>query len=759
VVSDEDAFNCLDLSDDDQKRLKMSLERLIFAATKEVVVLKDSETLVEWLSDFRVGTDTAKMASKEARPQDLGLLREKLIRLERPEKGAQNVVKKEEATRTTRSMTTATPTATTQTVRLEKPDYLGIQIFIDALTDIEAISKLTLVSEDEPNFTPIGFELLDYRVTNTVPVSQRRGAHYKRKTTRVSNRLRKALEHANKDNSRGYSAPSQLPPEDNAKDNRKRPPLPLPVNRTTPPRRKKQKVRRRCCVPWCDEWLPDRPNMIPRITKPAEDASDKRIITYNVRRFVRNEFRDRLGYKRVPEPGKEKEILRYCDKHKMVSVTGKGVNVILPNHRSQYVRIPPFLAPLPTGGKGFGTPAKRDSKGVSWTRQMIRHVTDTKTNNEFGLAMQQKHEMEDLESGMQALSDISPCLLKEVGLDVHYTGAVGAMNVPLWDIQKEKKEKLRLQETRTIVKLDDLIPSEVKRRTGFRDLPSLLCYAMVVCNGDVELLLQTSSKLTWLEEWLFYFEMKYGRTFNRWVDLETAYKCSTKPLRKVWVKRVSLELTTRDRWPMYASHDEDKKFRDKKWDEKFDTENNQKRIVMHDATAIPWMTPANANQQRALFSDYYGTCCAKAGVSNQLCGWIRGMPLMTGRITDSQMVKDSNILAEQRKFSEAEQNHSDIPFTNVFDKGFRNVLDALKEGQKCVQPTYSKGDSQFTGEETLYSALIAMIRSGNERAVKRCKMSWFVKRGCAFQLWDTSLVCDHWEAWTFQVNFMYDKFL
>jgi hypothetical protein len=132
---------------------------------------------------------------------------------------------------------------------------------------------------------------------------------------------------------------------------------------------------------------------------------------------------------------------------------------------------------------------------------------------------------------------------------------------------------------------------------------------------------------------------------------------------------------------------------------------------------------------------------------------------MTGRITDSQMVKDSNILVDQRKFSEAEKKHSDIPFTNVFDKGFRNVLDALKEGQKCVQPTYSKGDSQFTGEETLYSALIVMIRSGNERAVQRCKMSWFVKRGCAFQLWDTSLVCDHWEAWTFQVNFMYDKFL
>jgi hypothetical protein len=134
--------------------------------------------------------------------------------------------------------------------------------------------------------------------------------------------------------------------------------------------------------------------------------------------------------------------------------------------------------------------------------------------------MQQKHEMEDLESGIQSLSDISPYLVKEVGLDVHYGGALGA-NETLRDTpQKEIQDKVRLQETQTCgLKLDDLIPSEVKRRTGFRDLPSILSYAMVVCNGDVELLLQTSSKLTWLEEWLFYFEMKYGRTFSRWLEL------------------------------------------------------------------------------------------------------------------------------------------------------------------------------------------------------------------------------------------------
>jgi len=42
---------------------------------------------------------------------------------------------------------------------------------------------------------------------------------------------------------------------------------------------------------------------------------------------------------------------------------------------------------------------------------------------------------------------------------------------------------------------------------------------------------------------------------------------------------------------MYASYEEDAKFRDEKWNEKFDPEHNRKRIVMHDATAIPWMTP------------------------------------------------------------------------------------------------------------------------------------------------------------------------
>ena len=96
---------------------------------------------------------------------------------------------------------------------------------------------------------------------------------------------------------------------------------------------------------------------------------------------------------------------------------------------------------------------------------------------------------------------------------------------------------------------------------------------------------------------------------------------------------------------------------------------------------------------------------------------------------------------------------------NLEDKGFRNAIDAAQAGQTVLQPIFSKGDKQFNRNEVLHTAAVAVIRSGNERAVGRCKMSWFVKRGCSEAIWDVPMLCDVWEAWTFQVNFMYDKYL
>ena len=102
---------------------------------------------------------------------------------------------------------------------------------------------------------------------------------------------------------------------------------------------------------------------------------------------------------------------------------------------------------------------------------------------------------------------------------------------------------------------------------------------------------------------------------------------------------------------MYATHEEDIAFRNPYWDKTFDPRDDP-RIIMHDATNLPYQNPSNASQGRSMLSDYYGMACAKGGVSNQLCGWIRGIPLFTGRITDSQMIKDSKILEQQKTFSE-----------------------------------------------------------------------------------------------------------
>ena len=48
----------------------------------------------------------------------------------------------------------------------------------------------------------------------------------------------------------------------------------------------------------------------------------------------------------------------------------------------------------------------------------------------------------------------------------------------------------------------------------------------------------------------------------------------------------------------------------------------------------------------------------------------------------------------------------------------------------------------------LQSAAVAVVRSGNERAVNRCKMSRFIRHGNVDGLYDIDFCCDIWEAFT-----------
>ena len=84
---------------------------------------------------------------------------------------------------------------------------------------------------------------------------------------------------------------------------------------------------------------------------------------------------------------------------------------------------------------------------------------------------------------------------------------------------------------------------------------------------------------------------------------------------------------------------------------------------------------------------------------------------------------------ELQKLFAAMDPTSKLAFLNVFDKGFRNWLEAQLNGQKVLQPNYAKGNKSFSRSEVLHTAAVAVVRSGNERAVGRCKLSWFMKRG------------------------------
>ncbi|CAJ1960612.1 unnamed protein product [Cylindrotheca closterium] len=207
------------------------------------------------------------------------------------------------------------------------------------------------------------------------------------------------------------------------------------------------------------------------------------------------------------------------------------------------------------------------SKGVSSDRLLFRQINKTKACSKFALAMQQHHKVEDVVLGNQSWDDINKRLIAAAGLDVH-CGNTGTPKRKKLAEAEDVVSKRREEETKPSVIPDDLTLDKVKRRTGFYNLPKLLAYAMVVCDGSLDCLFATSSKLTWVEEWLFYFEFKYGRTANG----------------------------TRNRWPIYATYEEDAKFLGKQWDFYFDWRSGE-RIVMHDAPGIPLPCPSNAELQ------------------------------------------------------------------------------------------------------------------------------------------------------------------
>ena len=159
-----------------------------------------------------------------------------------------------------------------------------------------------------------------------------------------------------------------------------------------------------------------------------------------------------------------------------------------------------------------------------------------------------------------------------MGIDLATLNNVGANMI----FEEEKQESLETPQKKknkepesypdflsTTVDINSLRPLVVRRRTGFEDLCQLLSFASVVCAGDLELLVATSTlakNVSWLEEWLLYFEWGYGRSRLRWEDLADDYHINWRTAKAILLSKLQLVNRARTRWPSYATHEEDKHF-------------------------------------------------------------------------------------------------------------------------------------------------------------------------------------------------------
>ena len=182
------------------------------------------------------------------------------------------------------------------------------------------------------------------------------------------------------------------------------------------------------------------------------------------------------------------------------------------------------------------------------------------------------------------------------------------------------------------------------------------------------------------------------------------------------------------------------------------------RIIMWDNTNVNAPDPQDAETNRHWFSHYYGSCVGKGGVFLQLCGWSGNWELWAGSISDTDY-QTTAVLDALKQFVAECPVHSDVPFTQILDKGYRVVLASWRAGrQLTLQPDFARNDRRFNSREVLRSAAVAADRSGNERAVNVGKRAGRISRGLQPH-GEPRVIADAWLAWGFQANFMYKPVL
>jgi hypothetical protein len=456
----------------------------------------------------------------------------------------------------------------------------------------------------------------------------------------------------------------------------------------------------------------------------------------------------------------KRKHLRFCCNHPLEWVT-KSVAWIDGNEKLRSTTVK-YNMPKAHGAKSALNQRDVESRGFGQDRYLGRVLSAMNEKVGFGEEDVNPAHVELVQTWANVgdgKENISPIVARMAGIEQGEDTFDSSKQVKCVIANKGFKRKYSsMDEQRTVVKPKELTTWQVSRQTGFKSLQQLLAAIAVFSNGDLEMMETRSSALTWFEEWYFYFEMVWGRSLLRWSDAEDKYKKSVKSLRDVFDSKLKQVIRARNSWPLYASLEEDEKLRNgTRW-----AACRGVRVIMWDTTNVHLAKMMDAASQRWTFNPYYSENCAKGGIGCQLCGWILTTEHWTGAVSDDDYFIREGVLERQQNFAQDEaesRQEGNIPFDNTLDKGYRAREAAWRHGKQTIsQPAFAKSDKKFTGLQTLRSAAIASDRGANERAVRICKLSGFVKRG-KHQTANVDRFADVWLAWSFQANFMFSKVL
>ena len=450
------------------------------------------------------------------------------------------------------------------------------------------------------------------------------------------------------------------------------------------------------------------------------------------------------------------EDLRICGKHCLVKVRKsfpyepKNPELDRSGRPKKKTKVETFLVPDNAGIKAAPTTVNRGLASDRLNANILREWTE----GDWAMCAQNQNAIKNTRS----IEDINENVRQVTGLDAHKPGTPKDVNDygtcpccdrpleldpdPAVSVESSHEKPAKAKDLKPKVTLESIDESVVRQCTGFESKFALVAFILVVCNGSINSALQTSTELTWFEEWFVYFQWIWCRENTTEESLANKFGVCRKTLGKVLESKWQIILAARNRWPTFASFEEDIALRDKHWNAK----HAGKRLNMWDNTNVKAPDPQDAETNRHWFSHYYDGCCAKGAVFLQPCGWGGTWDLWAGCISDSDYQVRADMLKEQEEFVKQDPVHSDIPFTNVLDKGYRIVITAWRAGrQRTIQPDFTRSDRRFSSREVVRSASVATDRSGNERHVNVCKRAGRISRGLQHHQ-QPRIIADAWLA-------------